>query len=158
MPSPCAKCKHYTSGLCTEPCKTYKEWRVNPEEFETKMNKSVEVLDKTPDSFNLAAATTLDKSEFKLPSGVFWVKLDLRRDNVCAGDFLDITRTITVRSDQKMSDIDDELRKNWLPTGYKWEGDYRSGTVRDYVLGTRKPPVDYTPHGTLNYRVISSKG
>lgn len=125
MASPCSECKYNNTPSCTGPCETFKRWRDNPEEVLESIKKE------------------------ELPAGVFYVTLNLYRDDVCAQDCMDLTRTMKVRSDRTMADIDDELRKCWLPKGYNWVGGSRSGTAGEYVRSS-----EYKT-GSLHYTHLS---
>jgi len=118
MTTPCSKCKYNNTTYCTGPCETFKKWRENPEKIESEIERD------------------------ELLPGIFWVSLDLHRENVCMQDCLDLTRTMRVRSDTKMADIDDELRRTWLPKGYTWDGGVRNGIAGDSPFRNRT--VTYT--------------
>ncbi len=109
MATPCSKCKYNNTLKCTGPCETFQRWKENPAKVEAELKKD------------------------ELPPGVYWITLDIRRENVCAQDCMDLSRSIKVRSDQRMADLDDELKQHWLPKGYNWVGGSRNGTVKDYV-------------------------
>ncbi len=135
MATPCMQCSRRSSGICFEPCETYKRWLKNPAEFEKKMNAA----DLPADAKGNGQAAE------ELPAGVYPVRLSLIRDDVCAQDCMDLSRTIEVRSDRTMADIDDELRRTWLPKGYNWTGGTRIGTAGEYVRSSQYKS------GTLRY-------
>ncbi len=71
------------------------------------------------------------------------ITLYISRSDVCMQDCEDLSITLRVEPGKKMSEIDDELRKKWLPKGYNWIGGCKTGTAADYCKGSSTAFLSY---------------